>query len=158
LFLSLHIDFYFFSKAFCLGSCHTNLNRNYLTWLNVKCLWINCETLLWTSFILECNVASNTTLVFELNLLILCLAIGYEAHIYKWFKLNIWSWLVSVQMKLIRSIVAFTTNFNHIVIISLVVTFKLDIQFNRKSSSDVSNVFVVTTEVWSLGLCELESL
>lgn len=60
-------------------------------------------------------------------------------------------------MELVRCRVAFATDFDHIVEVPFTVAFKLNIQFDSQTCSNVADVLVVATEIGSLGLCELEA-
>jgi hypothetical protein len=63
-----------------------------------------------------------------------------------------------MQVQLVRLLVAFTSDLNHIVVLALSVAFKLDVKSDGQTRRDIANVFVVNPKVGSLGLRELEAL
>jgi hypothetical protein len=80
-------------------------------------------------------------------LLIAGLTIRDEAHVNKRLELNVGGGLEGVKVKLEWMWVALASNLDHIVEITLRVALKLNIKFYGQTGSNVSNVFVVATEV-----------
>lgn len=86
------------------------------------------------------------------------LAVRYEAHVDERFKLDVRAWGVGMQVQLVRLLVAFTSDLNHIVVVALGVTLELDVKFDGQARRDIADVLVVDPKIGSLRLRELEAL
>jgi hypothetical protein len=78
--------------------------------------------------------------------------VGNELHIHEWFKLNVSSWLVSVQVQLVRGIKALAADFYEVVVVTFGICFELDVQLDRETGGNTADVLKVATEVRSFRL------
>ena len=83
--------------------------------------------------------------------------IGDVLHINKGLELNVRLRLESVQVQFVGLAKAFTSYFNEVVVITLLVSFKLDVKLYSKACSNTTDVLEVATEVRSSGLGKLEA-
>ena len=104
--------------------------------------------------LLEADIAGDAALVLELNLLALLLPCWDELEVDEWLELNVRSWSESVQVELVRRVVALGMNLDHIVEVSLLVRLELHVHLDGETSGDGTGVLVLTVELGSGWLSE----
>ena len=110
-----------------------------------------------TRFLLKVNEPLNFAFVFEVDGLVAGFTIGDVLHINKGLELNVRLRLESVQVQFVGLAKAFTSYLDEVVVITLLVSFKLDIKLYSEACSNTTDVLEIATEVRSSGLGKLEA-
>jgi len=134
-----------------------NSDSDDLIWVNAELCGFDDHAGLRLHLLLEAYVAGDAALVLELNLLALLLSCWDELEVDEWLELNVRSWSEGMKVELEGRVVAFGMNLDHIVEISLLVRFKLHVHLDGEASGDGAGVLVLTVELGSGWLREVDA-
>ena len=99
--------------------------------MNVKTAWFKSQRRLLSRFLFYVHKTGNLAFVFKIDCLVAGFTVRYVLHINKRLKLDVRLWLERMEIKFVSSIETFAANLDKIVIVTILASFKLNIQLNR---------------------------